>query len=182
MELKRAIRERILKQRCGMGFDEWNRKSKVISKKVIDHPWFLEASEILCYMNHRMEVDTEMMIREAFRLGKKVAIPRVQQDTMDFYYIDSLMDVKKGSFGIREPNQNHKANGKDILLIMPGVAFDQKRNRVGYGKGFYDRYCSEHSVQRIIGLAFENQMVECIPADKHDKKPDIVITEEREYE
>lgn len=162
--------------------EEWSEKSKVINQKVIHHPWFLNASEILCYMDHRMEVSTKMMILEAFRMGKKVAIPKVHQDTMEFYYIDDIHDVKEGYFGIREPKNHFAANGEHALMIMPGVAFDRKCNRIGYGKGFYDKYVTGKSIQRIIALAFEYQIVESVPTQEHDVRPELIITEEREYE
>jgi 5-formyltetrahydrofolate cyclo-ligase len=81
-----------------------------------------------------------------------------------------------------EPKQTHHADDENVLLIMPGAAFDAKCNRIGYGKGYYDKYLQVHPNVKTIAIAFELQMVETIPAEAYDICPDIIITEEKTYE
>lgn len=97
---------------------------------------------------------------------------------MIFYQISQPEDLEPGYFGIREPKTSLPvADGEDGLMIMPGVAFDNQRHRVGYGGGFYDRYLSRHTSHFTAALAFEFQMMEEVPTEPTDLLPDVVITE-----
>lgn len=158
--------------------------SKRIVDQVVCHPLFLCAEEIYCYVSFGDETVTFDLIKQSLKTGKKVAVPRVIVDNfMNFYYIDSLKELKTGHFGILEPEENpvRKADGQDVLVILPGIAFDRKGNRIGYGKGFYDAYLNEHPEFHRIGLAFSDQCVEWIPADPHDIRVEAVITEKGNY-
>lgn len=181
METKQDIRKRVLKQRIAMPKEEWQEKSRMISEKVISHPAFCSAEEIFCYVSCRSEADTYAILREAWRQGKKTAVPKVHGKEMDFYYIQSFDELEEGCFKIPEPVTAKKAEGKNVLVIVPGAAFDRRRNRIGYGKGFYDRYLEKHSECRTLAIAFGFQIVERIPASEHDVLPEILITEECTY-
>lgn len=181
METKKDIRTRILQKRRQMSLEEWGRKSTDIFKKLISSPLFLEADEIYCYVDYRFEVGTRQIIKKALELQKKVAVPKVQGTEMEFYYIDCFAQLQKGYAGILEPVTDRKAEGTSVLVIVPGSAFDRARNRIGYGAGFYDRYLRQHENYRTIALAFESQIVDTIPADPYDIRPDEIITEEHHY-
>lgn len=182
MERKQGIRKRILKKREALSAIDWEEKSLQIYEKVIGHSLFLEADEIYCYVDVRQEVDTHRIIKQAWKLGKKVAVPKIINGTMEFFYIQSFSELEKGYFQIPEPILTEEAaEGSSVTVVMPGVAFDRKKNRMGYGKGFYDRYLQEHTGYRTIALAFELQMLDTIPAESHDIRPDIIITEEHNY-
>ena len=113
---------------------------------------------------------------------KKVAAPKVVGEDMIFYQISQPEDLEPGYFGIREPKTSLPvADGEDGLMIMPGVAFDNQRHRVGYGGGFYDRYLSKHTSHFTAALAFEFQMMEEVPTEPTDLLPDVVITEKTIY-
>ncbi len=181
MVSKKDIRRIVLARRSQMAAKEWAQKSRMIYESVITHPFFLESEEIYCYVDYRKEVETRKIIEAAWKLGKKVAVPKVESDEMNFYYICSFNELEEGYHQILEPISGEKADGMRGLLLMPGVAFDPKRNRIGYGKGFYDSYCKEHLTQKRIALGFELQMVPQIPAQDFDWKPDALITEEKIY-
>lgn len=182
MERKQDIRKRILAVRDAVSQKEWEDKSLCIQKKVLEHPLFLQTKILYCYMDYRKEVGTEFLIRQAWKFGKKVAIPKVLNEEMTFCYLSDFSELQEGYRGIYEPRSMKIADGKDGLLIMPGVAFDIKRNRIGYGKGFYDRYIKKHYNLPTIGLSFACQIVPEIPTDAFDCCPNIVITEEKIYE
>lgn len=118
----------------------------------------------------------------AWKSDKKVAVPRIQGDIMTFHYITDWKDLKEGFKGILEPFDMSEALDEHPLVIMPGVAFDRRCNRVGYGKGFYDKYLSMHPRSSTIALAFELQLVEQIPIQQNDICPQLLITEEKIYE
>ena len=182
MEAKKDIRKRVLETRSHLTDKEWEDRSHRIFEKVATHPFFLRAKEIYCYVDYRKEVGTRAIINHAWSVGKKVAVPKINETGMDFYYIQSFDELHEGYKGILEPNPLHPANGEDVLVIMPGAAFDQKCHRIGYGKGYYDRYLCLHPTHKTLALAFELQMMESIPKDDYDICPSIIITEENSYE
>ena len=90
--------------------------------------------------------------------------------------------MKEGYYGILEPVSGSKLDDDHPLVIMPGAAFDTSRNRIGYGKGFYDYFLHEHPLAKTIALAFELQLVSEIPCQEHDVRPQVLITEEQIYD
>lgn len=180
METKVDIRKRVLKKRMELSQKEWEEKSKTITEKLISHPDFLEAEEIYCYVDFRKEVSTKQIIETAWNFHKKVAVPKTVED-MKFYYISSWEDVSPGNWGILEPITQVRAEGKNVCVIMPGAVFDFEKNRIGYGKGYYDTYLHLHPAYKTVALAFELQMLDNIPAEEHDICPQMIITEEHTY-
>ena len=181
MEKKRDIRKRVLANRDGISKEEWEENSRKIQNQVVTHPFFLESDVIYCYVDYRNEVSTMSIINQAWKLGKRVAVPKVEGDEINFYYISDFSALKEGYCQIREPDEQMPANSEKALVIMPGVAFDKNRNRIGYGKGFYDRFMLSHPFCKTIALAFECQMVDEIKSDLFDYRPEILITEEHIY-
>lgn len=182
MEIKKDIRKRVLAMRDGISKKEWEEKSRRISEKVVTHPFFLESDVIYCYVDYRNEAGTESIIKRAWKLHKKVAVPKVEGEEMNFYYISDFSDLKEGYRQIREPETGCPAKAAQALVIMPGVAFDRKRNRIGYGKGFYDKFLDKHLSYKTIAIGFECQIVDEIETDSYDYRPDILITEEHIYD
>ena len=182
MESKKDIRKCVLEKRNCISKQEWEEKSRLICEKVVTHPFFLDSNVICCYVDYRNEVRTREIIETAWEQGKKVAVPKVFGDDMEFHYIQSFEDLKEGYRGIPEPKQTNLAHDEHALVIMPGTAFDKTCNRIGYGKGYYDKYLHAHPNYKTLALAFELQMVEKIPAEKYDICPDMIITEENIYE
>ena len=182
MESKKDIRKRVLAIRQNLAVQEWEEKSRLIYEKLTSHPFFLQAESIYCYVDYHREVGTRQIFEYAWNLNKKVAVPKVNGDEMEFYYIHSFENLREGFKGIPEPEDRYPAKDEHALVIMPGAAFDKKCNRIGYGKGYYDKYLRVHPNYKTIALAFELQMLEAIPADTHDICPNIIITEEKTYE
>ncbi len=182
METKRDIRKRVLSYRDSMDKKEWEENSRKIQDCVLTHPFFLESNIIYCYVDYRNEVGTNSIIKKAWGLGKRVAVPKIEGEDMNFYYISDFSDLKEGYRGILEPERKVPANDTHALVIMPGVAFDKNRNRIGYGKGFYDKFMDKHPTFHTIALAFECQMLDAIDADEFDYQPEVLITEERLYD
>ncbi len=182
MELKKDIRKRVLEMRSQMTVEEWDEKSHAIFQKVVTHPFFLHANTIYCYVNYRNEVETRSIIEWAWKQQKAVAVPRIEGTEMNFYYIQQFSDLQEGYFGIPEPEAIRPAKAKNPLVIMPGTVYDKNRNRIGYGKGFYDKFLTEHSGCSTIALGFEIQIMDEIPTDGHDIRPAVLITEEHIYD
>lgn len=113
---------------------------------------------------------------------KRVAVPRVEGKNMTFYYLENWEQLQPGYFQIPEPAWGTAASEENALLIMPGVAFDANCNRAGYGQGFYDRYLEAHPDHPTIAIAFDFQLVDEVPSEPTDIRPDMVITETACYQ
>lgn len=178
MERKKELRNRILKIRDELSAEDIDVKSSLIADKLKKNKYFLQEKNILIYMNYRSEVITENLISYCVSVGKIIACPRVTGDGwMQFYKISSLDDLEEGYRGILEPKTVDVFEPESALVIVPGVAFDKEGYRIGYGKGFYDRYLDCHKSYKTIALAYSCQIVDKIPSEEHDIKMMQVITE-----
>ena len=120
------------------------------------------------------EVDTLNIIKY-FLKKKKIAVPKINSDEMDFYYIESLKDLSQGSFNILEPTTNNKVtNFNNSICIVPGLCFDKENYRLGYAKGYYDKFLSNKNIY-TIGLSYKETIIKKLPIDKYDIKLDKVI-------
>ncbi len=181
---KRDIRNNIIKLRDNMTLEERSKASLMVTERIIGHQWFYKADTILCFISFGSEIDTTEIIQEALLKRKKVFVPKVCGTQMKFYRITNLIELIKGYKGIMEPigesEEFQYSPEKDTtLMIMPGVAFDLYRNRIGYGKGFYDRYLMDKEVLQLhtIAIGFKCQMVEEIPQEEQDIRPYQIIVQ-----
>lgn len=181
MEIKKQIRRRILKRRESLSKDEWRRKSDKVIEELIAQPIYKESNTIYSYVSYRNEPDTWRFIIYSLKAGKKVAVPKVIGNEMKFYYICGIEELAEGYKGIFEPPEtNEEATEDNALLIMPLVAFDREKHRLGYGGGFYDRYLQKYPNHFKIGIGFSFQEAESIPAEKYDVSPDSIWTDKGE--
>lgn len=176
---KKITRNAIKEQRLGLSQDEVQTRSEECVSKVLQFPELLEADTVCVYMPTGNEIDTSAIIRFCLENGKRVAAPRVDGDTMEFYYFRSKEELEQGAYDIWEPTGKEAVADEESLVIMPGVAFDLNCNRIGYGKGYYDRYLSKHPKMKRIALAYEFQIVGKIKQEIHDVKPEMIVTESR---
>ena len=176
---KKLTRSTIKQRRLQLTEEEVTKKSSECVSKVLEFPEFLEAKTVCVYISTNNEIDTSEIIEYCLKNGKKVAAPRVDGDTMDFYYFDKPEDLAQGAFNIWEPVGEQRVTDERSLVIIPGIAFDLSCNRIGYGKGYYDKYLSDHPKMKRIALAYDFQIVAKIKQEVHDIKPQIVVTESR---
>lgn len=148
-----------------------------IFNKVIELKEYKQSDLILIYVSLKDEVDTFKLIEHSLKIGKRVAVPKCEGDNIVFYNINTLSDLKEGSFRILEPITNEIINNfSNSICIIPGVAFDRGNNRIGYGKGFYDRFLENYNGIKI-GLVYRECICDKIDNDINDIKMDIVITD-----
>lgn len=174
---KKTIRTMILKKRLGISAQTFSLQSKKICQQLLQHEEIQKATMIGCYVSLPCEVDTHELIQKLL-VHHRVCVPKVEGNIMNFYEISSLADLKEGYFHILEPSTSLLVAPWDIdCMIVPLLAYDQKKYRVGYGKGFYDRYFAGRYQGYKIGLAFSFQYVECIDIDKYDQSLNEIICE-----
>lgn len=177
-DIKQVFRKLMLEQRKNMLLSDVEEKSKAIVSNILSTTEYKNADCIYAYISTRNEVDLANLIEAAWTDGKRIAVPRVCGQDMDFYYIDSFDDLSKGNFGILEPAEHtEKADNKTALMLIPGVAYDKTGNRVGYGGGYYDRYLAKEHGHYIVAPAYEFQLVNEILTEEHDIRVDKIICE-----
>ena len=152
-----------------------------IAEHLVERKEYADASVVLAYMSFSSEVNTHFLIEKAWRDGKRVAVPKcIDEKHLDFQYIHSFDDLAPGRFGIMEPvtGESVAYDSEDrCLLLLPGVAYTNSGDRLGYGGGYYDRYLKKHeSIPRVM-LAYSLQEAESLPVDEQDVPADMIVTE-----
>jgi len=183
---KRAIRREALAKRNRLSAEEIAEKSAQILETAIALASFKSAGVVACYVSFKSEAGTREMISECWRLGKKVCVPVTAESGKIFLSeISSFSELRETPFGLLEPAGNSPKTdySKIGTVFVPGVAFDLQKNRVGYGKGYYDGLLAEiRKVNKgalFAGIAFECQLFGKVPATAEDVKMDLVLTEKR---
>lgn len=179
MTNKKLTRTAIKEKRYALRESEVQTLSQECVSKVLQFPELLEANTVCVYMPTGNEIDTSAIIQYCLENQKRVAAPRIEGDTMEFYYFQSIVDLKQGAYDIWEPTGTERVTDEESVVIMPGVAFDLDCNRIGYGKGYYDKYLSKHPNMKKIALAYEFQIVGKIKREIHDIRPEMIVTERR---
>ena len=154
--------------------------SRRIGDRLFSLPEFAAARTLMFFASFRSEVETLPMIRRALAAGKKGVLPKVAGGHLDLYGIsDPGRDLSPGAWGIPEPRTAVPAEvGSVDLMVVPGAAFDEAGNRLGYGAGFYDSLLPGFA-GATVALAFELQIVPSVPAEPHDVPVRKIVTEER---
>ena len=184
---REKIRLDALKTRDALSASERRKGSLLMTERILGHQWFYRSDIFLCFASYGSEIDTYELINEAIRKGKHVFLPKVtcasENTEMSFFRLTNLSELSAGYKGIPEPSEIaekyvfNATEAEHTLMLMPGVAFDAFRNRLGYGKGFYDGFLTgKNALQlRTIAVGFQCQMVERIPERDGDIRPYQVI-------
>lgn len=155
---------------------------EMIAERFTKSEAYLSCEKLLIYISGEIEVGTSSIIEDAFSKGKTVLVPRCVKGTniMEFFRINSFDDLDTGSYGILEPDEKcEKYDGFDnSVCVVPGLSFDLRGYRLGFGKGFYDRFLTEYDIT-AIGLCYENCISETLPAENHDVSVDCIVTQDR---
>lgn len=156
-----------------------------ICSLLLQSGWYQKCSAVYGYYCLGNEVDCRPFLKQALQDGKLVALPKTEPDGghgMEFYRITSLSQVEEGHFHVMEPVRGQPlVQREDAAVLVPGLVFDKSGGRLGYGKGYYDRYFARYGGLKRMGLAFEHQMEEKIPVTELDIGMECVYTEERCY-
>lgn len=183
-EDKKKLRNKIKKLLEGLPVSVLKEKSSSIRSRLYSLSEYKNSSFVMCYLSTEREVSTFEIIETALSQNKKVAVPLIlkSQNIMLPCEISNLKDLEPGPWGILQPI---KGKIKSIplkvvdLIIVPGIVFDKNGNRIGRGKGFYDRFLNSiPSAIRKMALAFSCQIVERIPINDSDIPVDKIITED----
>jgi 5-formyltetrahydrofolate cyclo-ligase len=190
--MKRRLRKNFISRRDAIPPHIRRTKEAAIENRLFSLGRFNESSNILCYVSFRSEVSTYNILEDIITAGKKLILPRVdtRHRRLRLFHVKALDELSEGYMGIPEPpvRKASEVSLADVeLIIIPGTGFDINGARLGYGGGYYDRLLSYESKQlagidhhiTTVALAFEEQIGSNIPAEPHDIKVDIIITDKR---
>lgn len=181
-EYKKELRIQCKAIRENMKPDAKSQRDENIFGKIISSTAYSKSSIILTYVSTDIEVDTFRLINKAIEDKKRVAVPRCIDGTrdMDFYFIKSTDDLEKGSFGVLEPDPQKCVKAyafETALCIIPGLAFDMQGYRLGYGKGYYDRFLSAHPKLIKMGICYCSCTCNELIHGRYDVGADFLVTE-----
>ncbi|MCR5734516.1 MAG: 5-formyltetrahydrofolate cyclo-ligase [Lachnospiraceae bacterium] len=182
---KNELRKEALKKRASLSYEYMSEASEKITEKLTGLKEYKSAQNIFLYASVQGEADTKALTDRCIKDGKAVFFPKCRVsdagNELDFYRVnDPSADLIKGYKDIPEPDSEKlsKYDGDPDIIVVPGVCFDSELNRMGHGKGFYDRFLNGKKVLKI-GLCFEELLLPHVFNDDFDVKMDMVITEQR---
>lgn len=181
-EDKIKIRSTLLDMRRSMAQSAVSELSSIIQCRIINSQAFKRSSVVMAYMPIHNEVRTDTLLKTAMDSNKTILLPRVRGSlNMEAAPIKGLdRDIHTGTFGIREPDSSIPAMDPEIidLVILPGIAFNRKGFRIGFGRGYYDRFIPSLRKDCILlAPAYGFQVIDHIPSDEYDQPVDMIVTE-----
>lgn len=180
-EQKKILRKQIREEKKRHQANELMTISSTLLKQLEQHPRFINAQTILCYHSLGDEVQTHAFV-EKWHLCKKILLPVVVGDVLELRHYTGKDCLKIGAFGIEEPIGEKFTQYDEIeLSIIPGVSFDKQGNRLGRGKGYYDKLLPSLDSYNI-GICYQFQVRERIPCEPFDQKMDEIWTEEGRWD
>jgi len=179
---KQHLRQQLLQTRQALPLSERHLKDAIIKERLLGLPEVVNAGTIFCFISFADEVDTHDLIRQLQQQGKVILVPKtLRGGKMAAILLDSWTGLETDSFGILVPRSSEPyPSGIDISLT-PGLGFSPKGQRLGYGRGYYDHWFTEHPVGCKIGIGYDCQVLEDIPVDNTDVPLDKIVTENTIY-
>ncbi len=181
---KASLREHLRRQRARLSEQERAHATAAIMQQVRALPAFQQAGVVHTYVSFGDEVATHDLIRMRLAAGAPVAVPKVikQEKRLAHFFVPHFAALQPGVLGILEPSPEHGAVPAPAIaafevILVPGLGFDRRGNRLGYGQGYYDRFLAEAPGLKIA-LAFRSQLVTSIPVAAYDQRVDLIVTEE----
>ena len=174
---KAALRKHLLEKRDATSAEFRDISSKKIHQNLRQVDSYNNSQNIACYFPIGSEVDTHNIMLDILENGKNMLLPKIVDSDLEFYVIPNLEKLEKGVFDIMEPKDSCEKAEKIDCVLIPTVGVSKSGVRLGYGKGYYDRFLSLIDAVKI-SLTYSKQIVKSIPNDSHDVKMDWIVTED----
>lgn len=173
---KKRLRQQIREKKRTMTEETVVSSSAALGEKFFASVQYRQAKTIYGYLPYNQEVRTVPILEQALADGKRVAVPKVYGDEMKFIYMTDLSMVEKSDMGIPEPvADGPEGDDPTALVLMPGLAFTTKGDRMGYGGGYYDKFLAREPDHPTVALCYAFQIVESLPTQDHDIPVDLVL-------
>lgn len=180
-KLKSVFRENVKKQRAQVTSDEAEEASNSLWLQLKEETFFKKAKRIAAFCSIGTEIDTMPLLAKILSSKKELYLPKTEQNQnlMDFHLVSDLKKLVPGPFNISEPPAGKIVSPKKIdIILVPGLAFDNRGHRLGYGRGYYDRYMKLLKSGCVrLGVAYSFQIIDKTPNDNHDIPVNAVLTE-----
>lgn len=182
---KELIRKEMKNKRLKLTTEERQQYDTAMLTAFLSLNEYLICEDLFAYVSFGTEPDTHELIKKAVQAGKKVYVPRVEGREMEFYRVLDIAGFEISGFGIPEPQPDithrYQGNGNRQLMLMPGLAFDRKGGRIGFGAGFFDKYLAKYPPEQFmkVALAYDFQLYDSLDTEQHDIRTDIIITPTR---
>lgn len=174
---KQAIRSRIRQQKQLLSPEEIALRSEELCRMVLSSEAYRAAKTLYGYLPFNQEVDLTFLLRQALLDGKQVALPKCCDGEMRFLLTADLSAVRRSAFGAPEPTADGPvASDETALVLVPGLAFDPRGCRIGYGGGYYDRFLSREPDHPTIALCYDFQLLPRLDPEPHDIPVDTVFS------
>lgn len=174
---KRQLRDSVRNRKKAMSAEEISRRSRQLCNLVRNTEAYRQADTIYGYLPFNQEVDLHALLQEALDEGKQVALPKCYGKEMRFILVQDLSRIQHSPFGVPEPVADSPvATDKTGLVIVPGLVFDRRGYRVGYGGGYYDRFLCLEPDHPTIGLCYDFQLMDRLEPDPYDIAVDTVFS------
>ena len=174
---KAALRKHFLEKRDAVSADLREISSAKIYNYLKQSEPYKHSQNIACYFSIGSEVDTHSIMLDILSNGKNLLLPTVVDSDLEFRIVTDLKKLEKGHFDIMEPRDNCEKSEEIDCVIVPTVAVSKSGTRLGYGRGYYDKFLSRTNAMKI-SLTYSTQIVGSIPSDSHDVNMDWIVTEE----
>lgn len=180
-EQKRALRSKYKKLREACPGDVKQRLDTALAQNFLSLEEYKNCAELFTFVSGKIECDTRKIIGQALKDGKQVAVPKClsRQGDMEFFYINSPDDLTCGMYGIPEPDESRCEKAEvylNALCVVPGLCFDYSHYRVGFGKGYYDRFLDSFCGV-TVGICYSKYVISQVPKGAFDRNTDILVTE-----
>lgn len=178
--MKKTLRKKFISERNNLTNDYRDSSTNTIFATLEEQNFFKSSEKIFIYVGFGSEILTETFIKKWIN-KKQIFVPKIETGKMNLIRLKSWDDLAPGHFGVLEPTSSDYYEGKIDLVITPSIVFDKNGYRLGYGKGYYDRYFTENEYRISVGLSYHKLLPENVPREEHDKQVDIIITEEKTF-
>lgn len=184
---KDELRDKMKVVRNGISDESRVEQNKTLFDMITQTELYQNAKWILSYVSFNSEVDTKELLKRALKDGKKVYVPKIANERMNFFRLEDFGELSMNSMGILEPDGDPAKSfpydlhlsldrAEECVFFVPGLAFDKDCNRIGFGKGYYDKYLARFHKKMTVGLAFSEQIVDQVPSNEKDVALDLVVT------
>jgi len=178
--MKKELRKKFIIERNKLSEAYRDYASTKIFSIIENNELFKLAGKVFIYVGFGSEIATIPFIKKWIN-KKQIFVPKIENVKMNLIQLNSWDELTPGHFRVLEPTSSDYYKGKIDLVITPSIVFDKNGYRLGYGKGYYDKYFSSREYGISVGLSYHKLLQDNVPKEDHDKKVDVIITEEKTF-